>query len=72
MIETAVSVARNCGMVPLQDKVIVVDAYPPDQRHAARLEYNYAEIPSEVMSELSDEEVTHHINMCKQILHFCK
>ncbi|CAH1775580.1 unnamed protein product [Owenia fusiformis] len=40
---TAVSVARDCGMVPPGDKVVLVDAYPSDSGKPARIEWNYTE-----------------------------
>ncbi|BFZ23149.1 hypothetical protein BsWGS_26187 [Bradybaena similaris] len=43
MIETAISVARNCGMVGKDERVIIVNAYPPDKEGAARIEWEEAE-----------------------------
>ncbi|XP_021361034.1 cation-transporting ATPase 13A2-like isoform X2 [Mizuhopecten yessoensis] len=47
MIETAMSVARNCGMVSPQDKVIIVEAVPPDHNGPARVEYRHSEMPTD-------------------------
>lgn len=44
MIQTAISVARNCGMVRQADKIIIVNGHPPDKEHpAARIEWELAE-----------------------------
>ncbi|XP_067658890.1 polyamine-transporting ATPase 13A3-like isoform X3 [Haliotis asinina] len=48
MIQTAVSVARNCGMVQPRDKVVIVNAHPPDKQQTARIEWEYAELPTDV------------------------
>ncbi|KAK7094175.1 polyamine-transporting ATPase 13A3-like isoform X3 [Littorina saxatilis] len=55
MIQTAVSVARNCGMVRPNDKVIIVNGHPPDKENpAARIEWELAEAAED--PELVDEE----------------
>ncbi|XP_064194424.1 polyamine-transporting ATPase 13A3-like isoform X5 [Anguilla rostrata] len=43
---TAISVARDCGMIPPQDRVIVADALPPKDGQAARIEWHYANDPT--------------------------
>lgn len=44
MIQTAVSVARNCGMVRPNDKVIIVNGYLPDKENpSARIDWELAE-----------------------------
>ncbi|CAL1544453.1 unnamed protein product [Lymnaea stagnalis] len=43
MIQTAISVARNCKMVGRHDRVILVNAHPPDKENAAHVEYEEAE-----------------------------
>jgi len=57
MIETAVSVARNCGMIPAQDKVVVIDAKPPDRGRPASVKYRYAEYNAGSGAETSEGEV---------------
>ncbi|XP_064186142.1 polyamine-transporting ATPase 13A3 isoform X1 [Anguilla rostrata] len=42
---TAISVARDCGMVPPQDRVIIADALPPKDGQAARINWRYADNP---------------------------
>ena len=44
MIQTAVSVARNCGMVQPNDKVIIVHGHLPDKENpTARVDWELAE-----------------------------
>ncbi|KAH9508704.1 hypothetical protein Btru_049665, partial [Bulinus truncatus] len=43
MLQTAISVARNCRMVGKHDQVILVHAHAPDKEHAARVEFEEAE-----------------------------
>lgn len=44
MIQTAVSVARNCGMLQPNDKVIIVNGHLPDKENpAARIDWELAE-----------------------------
>uniref|UniRef100_UPI00398F3317 polyamine-transporting ATPase 13A3 n=1 Tax=Pristiophorus japonicus TaxID=55135 RepID=UPI00398F3317 len=40
---TAVSVARNCGMILPQDKVIIAEARPPKDGQAAKIHWLYAD-----------------------------
>ncbi|XP_061095235.1 polyamine-transporting ATPase 13A3 isoform X1 [Conger conger] len=42
---TAISVARDCGMVPPQDRVIIADALPPKDGQSARINWRYADNP---------------------------
>ena len=57
MTKTALSVARNCGMVGPNDHVIIVNGFAPDKDGPARLEWERAEMPREESSEYSDQEV---------------
>ncbi|KAK7889349.1 hypothetical protein WMY93_024909 [Mugilogobius chulae] len=43
---TAISVARDCGMIPPQDTVIIADAFPPHDGQSARINWRYADKPS--------------------------
>uniref|UniRef100_A0A672GJG1 ATPase 13A3 n=1 Tax=Salarias fasciatus TaxID=181472 RepID=A0A672GJG1_SALFA len=43
---TAISVARDCGMIPPHDTVIIADALPPHDGHAAKITWRYADKPS--------------------------
>jgi len=47
---TAVSVARQCGLVPADDRLVLVNAYPPDTAAGtpARIDW------------LSHDDATHH------------
>ncbi|XP_077472080.1 polyamine-transporting ATPase 13A3-like isoform X2 [Stigmatopora argus] len=44
-LSTAVSVARECGMVGAREKVIVADAAPPDEEKPASVTWRYSENP---------------------------
>uniref|UniRef100_A0A8C8IMA2 Polyamine-transporting ATPase 13A3 n=1 Tax=Oncorhynchus tshawytscha TaxID=74940 RepID=A0A8C8IMA2_ONCTS len=43
---TAISVARDCGMIPPQDQVIIADALPPKDGQAAKITWRYADNPT--------------------------
>ncbi|XP_023809991.1 probable cation-transporting ATPase 13A3 isoform X2 [Oryzias latipes] len=43
---TAISVARDCGMIPPDDTVIIADAHPPQYGQPARITWRYADKPS--------------------------
>lgn len=43
---TAISVARDCGMIPPQDTVIIADAHPPHDGQAAKITWRYADQPT--------------------------
>lgn len=43
---TAISVARDCGMIPPQDMVIIADALPPRDGQSAKITWRYADKPS--------------------------
>ncbi|XP_012945191.1 probable cation-transporting ATPase 13A3 [Aplysia californica] len=51
MLQTAISVARNCGMVRRQDRVIIAHGHPPDKTNSARLTWEEAEKPNLSCSE---------------------
>uniref|UniRef100_A0A8C3A359 Polyamine-transporting ATPase 13A3 n=1 Tax=Cyclopterus lumpus TaxID=8103 RepID=A0A8C3A359_CYCLU len=40
---TAISVARDCGMIPPQDTVIIADAFSPHDGQAAKITWRYAD-----------------------------
>ncbi|KAF7669773.1 hypothetical protein LDENG_00124350 [Lucifuga dentata] len=42
---TAISVARDCGMVGPHEKVIIADAVPPKDLHPASITWHYTETP---------------------------
>ncbi|XP_013855293.1 probable cation-transporting ATPase 13A3 isoform X2 [Austrofundulus limnaeus] len=43
---TAISVARDCGMIPPKDTVIIADAVPPHDGQAAKISWRYADKPN--------------------------
>ncbi|KAK1168416.1 putative cation-transporting ATPase 13A3 isoform X2 [Acipenser oxyrinchus oxyrinchus] len=47
---TAISVARDCGMVPPQDRIIIADALPPKDGQTAMINWHYADNPPEHVS----------------------
>ncbi|KAM9315825.1 polyamine-transporting ATPase 13A3 [Gastrophryne carolinensis] len=71
-ILTAISVARDCGMILPHDKVIVADALPPKDGQAAKIDWHYADtvprsnlnainlevIPMKSMNDGVDENLT--------------
>lgn len=44
---TAISVARDCGMVRPHEKVIIADAVPPKDLNPASITWRYTENPVE-------------------------
>ncbi|TKS74685.1 putative cation-transporting ATPase 13A3 [Collichthys lucidus] len=60
---TAISVARDCGMIPPQDTVIIADALPPHNGQAAKITWRYADKPSKISHleevNISLEDVCH-------------
>uniref|UniRef100_A0A669CDB2 Polyamine-transporting ATPase 13A3 n=1 Tax=Oreochromis niloticus TaxID=8128 RepID=A0A669CDB2_ORENI len=48
---TAISVARDCGMIPPQDTVIIADALPPHDGQAAKITWRYADKPLNISLE---------------------
>lgn len=43
---TAISVARDCGMIAPRDTVIIADALPPHDGQAAKITWRHADKPS--------------------------
>uniref|UniRef100_A0AAV2KZ63 Cation-transporting P-type ATPase N-terminal domain-containing protein n=1 Tax=Knipowitschia caucasica TaxID=637954 RepID=A0AAV2KZ63_KNICA len=60
---TAISVARDCGMISPQDKVIIAEAFPPHDGQSARINWRYADKPSKATRleeiNISLEDVCH-------------
>ncbi|KAL1265956.1 hypothetical protein QQF64_003983, partial [Cirrhinus molitorella] len=48
---TAISVARDCGMIQPQDRVIIADALPPKDGQAAKINWHYADKPSKHLNK---------------------
>uniref|UniRef100_A0A8C4F5M9 Polyamine-transporting ATPase 13A3 n=1 Tax=Dicentrarchus labrax TaxID=13489 RepID=A0A8C4F5M9_DICLA len=59
---TAISVARDCGMIPPQDTVIIADALPPHNGQAAKITWRYADKPSKI-SRLEKTQELYHFAM---------
>uniref|UniRef100_A0A8C7YDD5 Polyamine-transporting ATPase 13A3 n=1 Tax=Oryzias sinensis TaxID=183150 RepID=A0A8C7YDD5_9TELE len=57
---TAISVARDCGMIPPDDTVIIADAHPPQYGQPARITWRYADKPSKT----SRYEEKYPIDVC--------
>ncbi|XP_072293964.1 polyamine-transporting ATPase 13A3 [Eucyclogobius newberryi] len=70
---TAISVARDCGMIPPQDTVIIADALSPHDGQSARIKWRYADRPckSTRLEEIniSLEDVCHG-NKTQEQFHF--
>ncbi|XP_075058359.1 polyamine-transporting ATPase 13A3 isoform X2 [Mixophyes fleayi] len=55
---TAISVARDCGMILPHDKVIVADALPPKDGQAAKINWHYADtMPRSNLSAIDAEVI---------------
>ncbi|KAM9790632.1 polyamine-transporting ATPase 13A3-like isoform 1-T1 [Syngnathus typhle] len=73
---TAISVARDCGMIPDHEKVIIADAMPPFAQNPAKITWRYLENPvinsiltSEIRfagDELGSEEAGYHFAVSGQ------
>lgn len=48
---TAISVARDCGMVRSHEKVIIADAVPPKDLHPASITWRYTENPAQTIKD---------------------
>ncbi|XP_041848724.1 probable cation-transporting ATPase 13A3 isoform X2 [Melanotaenia boesemani] len=62
---TAISVARDCGMVRPHEKVIIADAAPPKDFHPASITWCYADNPTQTVkgnqtTEINLEEGAYH------------
>ena len=54
---TAISVARQCGMVPGREAIILVNVHPPENGKPASIQWEYADVDSRE-NEMSDTEST--------------
>lgn len=54
---TAISVARDCGMIGPQERVIVVDAQPPGGGRAAMILWHYTDGPTALANKDSHFQV---------------
>lgn len=51
---TAVSVARNCGMILPQDEVIIAEALPPKDGQVAQIHWLYADNASKHLESATE------------------
>ncbi|XP_070775193.1 polyamine-transporting ATPase 13A3-like [Enoplosus armatus] len=63
---TAISVARDCGMVRAHEKVIIADAVPPKDFHSASITWHYTENPTQAIKDNQTVEV----NLEEEVYHF--
>ncbi|MEQ2279041.1 hypothetical protein AMECASPLE_005382 [Ameca splendens] len=63
---TAISVARDCGMVRPHENVIIADAVPPKDSHPACITWRYMDNPART----ARGSETAHINMEEDMYHF--
>uniref|UniRef100_A0A3Q2SSZ4 Probable cation-transporting ATPase 13A3 n=1 Tax=Fundulus heteroclitus TaxID=8078 RepID=A0A3Q2SSZ4_FUNHE len=56
---TAISVARDCGMIPPEDTVIIADSLPPHDGQAAKITWRYADKPSKQEINISLQNEVH-------------
>uniref|UniRef100_A0A673JW62 Probable cation-transporting ATPase 13A3 n=1 Tax=Sinocyclocheilus rhinocerous TaxID=307959 RepID=A0A673JW62_9TELE len=57
---TAISVARDCGMIQPQDRVIIADALPPKDGQTAKINWHYADKPSKHLNKPTKLEVSQY------------
>uniref|UniRef100_A0A8C7F9R6 Polyamine-transporting ATPase 13A3 n=1 Tax=Oncorhynchus kisutch TaxID=8019 RepID=A0A8C7F9R6_ONCKI len=60
---TAISVARDCGMIPPQDRVIIADALPSKDGQSAKINWRYADKPSKHVGKAPRLEDQYHFAM---------
>lgn len=68
---TAISVARDCGMIQPQDGVIIADALPPKDGQTAKITWHYADKPSKLSNKPTKLEVSHPVTAALWELIFC-
>ncbi|XP_059200492.1 polyamine-transporting ATPase 13A3-like isoform X1 [Centropristis striata] len=54
---TAISVARDCGMVRAHERVIIADAAPPKDFHPATITWHYTENPAQTNKDNETVEI---------------
>eukprot|EP00064_Thunnus_orientalis_P008781 superscaffoldBa00001070_g8804 len=55
---TAISVARDCGMIRPHEKVIIADAVPPKDFHPASITWHYTENPVQTVKDTQTVEIS--------------
>ncbi|KAG7227155.1 hypothetical protein INR49_013953 [Caranx melampygus] len=54
---TAISVARDCGMIRSHERVIIADAVPPQDLQSASITWHYTENPSQTVKDNQSVEI---------------
>ncbi|XP_071349000.1 polyamine-transporting ATPase 13A3-like isoform X2 [Trachinotus anak] len=54
---TAISVARDCGMVRARERVIIADAVPPKDLQSASITWHYTENPAQAVKDNQTVEI---------------
>lgn len=67
MLQTAISVARNCGMVGTYEKVIIVTAHPADKHNSARIQWEAAIAPLEENMDNCPEYSENEVNIINEL-----
>ncbi|XP_029309994.1 probable cation-transporting ATPase 13A3 isoform X2 [Cottoperca gobio] len=67
---TAISVARDCGMVRAHERVIIADAAPPKDFHPASITWHYTENPVQTSKDNQTVEMNLEDGMYEQSYHF--
>ncbi|CAF97576.1 unnamed protein product, partial [Tetraodon nigroviridis] len=61
---TAISVARDSGMVQTHERVIIVDAVPPANLQPARITWRYTENPSSTINQVRSKDLNVSEDLC--------
>lgn len=59
---TAISVARDSGMVQTRERVIIVDALPPTNLQPASITWRYTENPGSTVTQVRVKDLNSGIN----------
>ncbi|XP_040910771.1 probable cation-transporting ATPase 13A3 isoform X2 [Toxotes jaculatrix] len=61
---TAISVARDCGMIRAHERVIIADAVPPKDFQSASITWHYTENPTQTVKDNQTVEINLEEEMC--------
>ncbi|XP_022610615.1 probable cation-transporting ATPase 13A3 [Seriola dumerili] len=61
---TAISVARDCGMIRAHEKIIIADAVPPKDLQSASITWHYRENPAQTVKDNQSVEINLEEGMC--------
>lgn len=64
---TAINVARDCEMLPIGEKVIIVTATPPNENSSGTIKYSLAEM-DESNSSMNDNIVLELVDVSDETL----